>query len=173
MPIAKGLSSGYLPIGGVMFSDRVAEILASHDSEFTHGFTYSGHPAACAVAIANINILRDEKIVEQVDQETAPYLQRRWRELAEHPLVGEARGIGFLGGLELVKNKQTREFFDPRGDVGTICRDLCVENGLVMRAVKDTMIISPPLIMQKQHIDELIEKAWKCLDLTAQKLGDA
>jgi putrescine aminotransferase len=171
MPIAKGLSSGYLPIGGVMFSDRVAAILASHDSEFTHGFTYSGHPAACAVAIVNINILRNEKIIEKVDQETAPYLQRRWRELTEHPLVGEARGIGFLGGLELVKNKETLQFFEPRGDVGTICRDFCVENGLVMRAVKDTMIISPPLIMERQHIDELIEKAWKCLDLTAQKIG--
>ena len=170
MPIAKGLSSGYLPIGGVMFNDRVAQVLTGHDSEFAHGFTYSGHPAACAVAIANINILRDEKIIENVEQETAPYLQQRWQELADHPLVGEARNIGFLGALELVKDKKTGEFFEARGDVAGICRDFCVENGLVMRAVKDTMIISPPLIMEKQHIDELVEKAWKCLDLTLQQI---
>ncbi len=173
MPIAKGLSSGYLPIGGVMVGDRVADLLIAEGKEFAHGFTYSGHPAACAVALANINIMRSENMVAHVHTETGPYLQSRWQELAEHPLVGEARGIGFIGALELVKNKSTREFFEPAGDVGQLCRDFCFDNGLIMRAVGDTMIISPPLVMTKQHIDELVELAGKCLDLTAKELGKA
>ena len=171
MPIAKGLSSGYLPIGGLLVGDRVAETLIEQGGEFNHGFTYSGHPAACAVAAANIRILRDEKIIQNVEQNTAPYLQQRWHELAEHPLVGETRGVGFLGALELVKDKGKREFFDKRGDVGTLCRDICFDNGLIMRAVKDSMIISPPLIMTRENIDELIDLAYKCLDLTARELG--
>lgn len=170
MAIAKGLSSGYLPIGGVMVSDRVAEVMIETGGEFAHGYTYSGHPVACAVAEANIRILRDEGIVEQVGRDTGPYLQARWRELADHPLVGEARGIGFIGALELVKDKATRERFEPLGDVGTLCRDFCFQNGLVMRAVNDTMIISPPLIMTRPQIDELIGLARRCLDLTLQSL---
>ena len=170
MPIAKGLSSGYLPIGGVMVGDRVADLLIAEGEEFFHGFTYSGHPVACAVALANITILRDEKIIENVRDNTGPYLEKRWNELAGHPLVGETRGVGFLRALELVKNKHTREFFDPVGDVGQICRDFCFNNGLVMRAIRDTMVVSPPLIMTREQIDELIELVNKCLDLTAREL---
>ncbi|MFO1352371.1 MAG: aspartate aminotransferase family protein [Gammaproteobacteria bacterium] len=171
LAIAKGLSSGYLPIGGVLVGDRVGKALAEADSEFFHGFTYSGHPTACAVASANIRILQREKLIERVRDDIGPYLQRRWRELADHPLVGEARGVGLLGGLELVKDKRKRTLFEPRGEVGTICRDLCIQNGLVMRAVWDTMIISPPLIITHEQIDELIAKARHCLDLTAARLG--
>ncbi len=171
MPMAKGMSSGYLPIGAVMVGDRVAELLIAEGEEFAHGFTYSGHPVSCAVALANISLLRSENIIQNVHTQTGPYLQSRWQELADHPLVGEARGVGFIGALELVKNKSTREFFEPVGDVGQLCRDFCFDNGLIMRAVGDTMIISPPLIMTKQHIDELIELAGKCLDLTARELG--
>ncbi|MDB6047209.1 MAG: aspartate aminotransferase family protein [Gammaproteobacteria bacterium] len=173
MTLAKGITSGYQPLGAVMVGDRMAEVLIEKGGEFHHGYTYSGHPVACAVAIRNIRILRDEGIVERVRTDTGPYLQQRWRELAEHPLVGEARGIGFIGALELVADKATRRFFPKRGDVGTICRDHCFANGLVMRAVRDTMIISPPLIMERAHIDELIEKAWRCLDLTARDLTNA
>ena len=170
MPIAKGLSSGYLPIGGVMVGDRVADLLIAEGEEFYHGFTYSGHPVACAVALANIAILRDEKIIENVRDNTGPYLEKRWNELAGHPLVGETRGVGFLRALELVKNKHTREFFDPVGDAGQKCRDICFNNGLVMRAIRDTMVVSPPLIMTREQIDELIELVNKCLDLTAREL---
>ena len=170
MPIAKGLSSGYLPVGGVMVGDRVADLLIAEGEEFAHGFTYSGHPAACAVAIANIGIMRDENIVENVRDNTGPYLERRWNELAQHPLVGETRGAGFLRALELVKNKQSREFFDPIGSAGQICRDICFNNGLVMRAIRDTMVVSPPLTMTREQIDELIELVNKCLDLTARTL---
>ena len=170
-PIAKGLSSGYLPIGGVMVGDRVADLFIGEGEEFAHGFTYSGHPAACAVALANIAIMRDEKIVENVRDNTGPYLEQRWNELSEHPLVGETRGVGFLRGLELVKNKQAREFFDPVGKVGQICREICFNNGLIMRAVRDTMVVSPPLIMTREQIDELIELVNQCLDLTARELS--
>ncbi|OEC61587.1 aminotransferase [Pseudomonas sp. ENNP23] len=165
MPIAKGLTSGYIPMGGVIVRDEIVEVL-NQGGEFYHGFTYSGHPVAAAVALENIRILRDEKIVEKVKAETAPYLQQRWQELADHPLVGEARGVGMVGALELVKNRKTRERFNDLG-VGMQCREHCFRNGLIMRAVGDTMIISPPLVITKDEIDELVTKARKCLDLTA------
>lgn len=165
MPIAKGMTSGYIPMGGVVVRDEVVQTL-NEGGEFYHGFTYSGHPVAAAVALENLRILREEKIVERVKTETAPYLQSRWRELAEHPLVGEARGVGMLGALELVKNKKTRARFAEPG-VGMLCRQHCFRNGLVMRAVGDTMIISPPLVINREEIDELIDKARRCLDATA------
>ena len=165
MPIAKGLTSGYIPMGGVVVRDEIVETL-NEGGEFYHGFTYSGHPVAAAVALENIRILKEEKIVERVKNETAPYLQQRWQELADHPLVGEARGLGLVGALELVRNKKTRERFTEQG-VGMVCREHCFRNGLIMRAVGDTMIISPPLVIGKTEIDELIVKARKCLDLTA------
>ena len=171
MAMAKGMSSGYLPIGGVMVSDELANTLIADGGEFYHGYTYSGHPACSAVAERNIRIIRDEGLVERVRTDTGPYLQARWRELGEHPLVGEARGVGFIGALELVKDKATRTRFDPLGEVGTVCRDFCFKNGLVMRAVWDTMIMSPPLIMTRAEIDEFIALARRCLDLTAEAVG--
>ncbi|AOV17424.1 aminotransferase [Acidihalobacter aeolianus] len=172
MSIAKGLSSGYQPIGGVLVGDKVADVLIGEGGEFFHGFTYSGHPVAAAVAVANLRILRDERIIERAAEDVAPYLQQRWRELADHSLVGEARGVGMVAALELVKSKSPREDFAPAGKVGTLCRDICVENGLVMRAVRDTMIISPPLVLSREQVDELIEKAARCLDQTAARLGE-
>jgi len=165
MTIAKGLTSGYIPMGGLIVSDKVAEVI-NEGGDFNHGFTYSGHPVAAAVALENLRIIREEKILEQVRAETAPYLQKRLRELADHPLVGEVRGLGMLGAIELVKNKKTRERFEGKG-VGMICRGHCFNNGLIMRAVGDTMIIAPPLVISKDEIDELVTKARKCLDLTA------
>jgi len=171
MPMAKGLSSGYLPIGGVMVSDRVSEVFIDKGGEFFHGYTYSGHPVAAAVAVENIRLLRDEGIIERVRDETAPYFQKRLRELADHPLVGEVRGIGMLGAIELVRDKQGRKAFENEGDVGGRCRDHCFENGLVMRAVLDSMILSPPLVITPVQMDELFDKARRCLDLTARDLG--
>ncbi|EOX6787733.1 putrescine--pyruvate aminotransferase [Pseudomonas aeruginosa] len=165
MPIAKGLTSGYIPMGGVVVRDEIVEVL-NQGGEFYHGFTYSGHPVAASVALENIRILREEKIIEKVKAETAPYLQKRWQELADHPLVGEARGVGMVAALELVKNKKTRERFTDKG-VGMLCREHCFRNGLIMRAVGDTMIISPPLVIDPSQIDELITLARKCLDQTA------
>ena len=166
MTIAKGLSSGYLPIGGVMVGDRIADVLIDKGGEFAHGFTYSGHPVACAVASVNLTLIQQEGLVERTREELGPYLAAKWRQLAEHPLVGEARSMGLIGALELVRDKGSRRFFDNRGEVGTICRDFCFQNGLIMRAVRDTMIVSPPLVINREQLDELAEKAWRCLDLT-------
>ncbi|AZF66671.1 MULTISPECIES: aspartate aminotransferase family protein [unclassified Pseudomonas] len=168
MTIAKGLTSGYIPMGGLIVHDDVVAVL-NEGGDFNHGFTYSGHPVAAAVALENIRILRDEKIVNRVHDETAPYLQKRLRELADHPLVGEVRGVGMLGAIELVQDKATRKRYEGRG-VGMICRTFCFENGLIMRAVGDTMIISPSLVISKAEIDELVTKARQCLDLTLAAL---
>jgi putrescine aminotransferase len=149
-----------------MVGDRIADVLIEKGGEFAHGYTYSGHPVACAVASVNLALIQQEKLVERTRDETGPYLAAKWRQIAEHPLVGEARSIGLIGALELVRDKGSRRFFDNRGEVGTICRDFCFQNGLIMRAVRDTMIISPPLVISLEQIDELAEKAWRCLDLT-------
>jgi putrescine aminotransferase len=169
MTIAKGLSSGYLPIGGVMVGDRVADVLIEKGGEFAHGYTYSGHPVACAVASANLALIEQEGLVPRTRDETGPYLASKWRELAGHPLVGEARSIGLIGALELARDKATRRSFEKRGEVGGICRDFCFQNGLIMRAVRDTMIIAPPLVIDRGQLDELAEKAWRCLDLTLER----
>ncbi len=170
---AKGVTSGYLPLGGTLVSGRVAELVIAEGGEFAHGFTYSGHPAACAVAVANIRILRDEGIIDRVREELAPYFSQQWASLASHPLVGEARSIGLVGAVEIVADKGTRERFHKDLGAGTVCRDACIENGLVMRAVGDTMIVSPPLVITHEQVDELVEKAWKALDATAAALGAA
>jgi len=169
MTIAKGLTSGYIPMGGLIVRDDIVEVL-NQGGDFNHGFTYSGHPVAAAVALENLRILREEKIVERVKAETAPYLQKRLRELADHPLVGEVRGVGMLGAIELVQDKASRKRFAAEVGIGMICRGHCFNNGLIMRAVGDTMIISPPLVISHAEIDELIEKARKCLDLTAAQV---
>ncbi len=171
MPIAKGLSSGYLPIGGVMVSDRIMDLLVSEGGDFAHGYTYSGHPVCAAVAIANIRLMQRENIVQTVRESTAPYLQKRFRELGEHPLVGEVRGVGMFGALELVEDKENYVKFDSNLKVGDTCRDICFDNNLVMRSVGDAMIISPPLIVKQADIDVFVERAWRCLDLTQKAIA--
>jgi putrescine aminotransferase len=170
MTFAKGVTSGYLPLGGVMVGDRVSKVLIDKGGEFYHGFTYSGHPASCAVAIENVQILQREKLVERVRDDIGPYLQGKWATLAEHPIVGETRMVGLMGALELVKDKHSLERFDKDDGAGTICRDFLVNNGLVMRAVGDTIVTAPPLTLSYAEADELVEKAWKCLDLTQQAI---
>ncbi|MFA6615206.1 MAG: aminotransferase class III-fold pyridoxal phosphate-dependent enzyme, partial [Hydrogenophaga sp.] len=118
--------------------------------------------------LENIRILREEKIVERVKMETAPYLQKRWQELSDHPLVGEARGLGMLGALELVKDKKSRARFE--GGIGMRCREHCFRNGLIMRAVGDRMIIAPPLTMTRAQIDEMVALIRRCLDATLADL---
>jgi putrescine aminotransferase len=171
MTIAKGLTSGYLPLAGVMVAAPVARVLIEAGGEFNHGFTYSGHPTCCAVAERNVQLLRDEGVIERVRTRTGPYLQARWRELAAHPLVGEARGIGFIAALELVQDKATRARHQPVGRVGTLCRDVCFAEDLIMRAVGDTMVIAPPLVMSEAEIDLLVARARHCLDRTAAALA--
>ncbi len=164
MTMAKGLSSGYQPIGAVMISDRVAEVIDLEGKEFTHGYTYSGHPVACAVALKNLQIMRDEKIIEKARDNVMNYLHEKFTTLNDHPLVGEVRSKGFLGALELVKDKSTREKFDDSGRAGLVCREACIDNGLIMRAMGDSMILCPPLIISRPQVDELIEKIGASLD---------
>ena len=164
MAIAKGLSSGYLPIGGVAVSDRVAEGL-ERGGDFNHGYTYSGHPACAAAALANIAIMQKENIVEHVAAETAPYFQKKLTELLSHENVGQVRGVGMLGAIQLVPGAKSKRF--KKTDVtGVKCREHCLENGLVMRAVDDAMIISPPLTITMSQIDELFEKARRSIEQT-------
>ncbi len=171
MTIAKGLTSGYLPLGGSILSDGVAEVIAG--SEFNHGYTYSGHPVSCAVALENLRLIEEENILGRVRTDTAPYLAEKWGALAGHPLVGEARTIGLMGGLAMTPDKASRaKFASEAGTVGLICREFCFANGLVMRHVGDRMIISPPLVISKAEIDTLTERAWVALDLTLEKLKD-
>jgi len=172
MPIAKALSSGYLPIAGVMVGQRVAETIIAQAGEMAHGFTYSGHPVSCAVALENLRIFEEERIVERAAA-IAPYFHERFGELAGHPLVGEARSVGLLGALELVRAKDPIEAFEEPGRVGGICRDHCLEGGLMMRPVRDSMVTAPPLIIERSHVDELVEKAWTALDRTARDTGVA
>ncbi|MEE8059940.1 MAG: aspartate aminotransferase family protein [Pseudomonadales bacterium] len=167
---AKAVTNGYQPLGGVMVSDKVVDILKSAGGEFGHGFTYSGHPAACAAALATLKILRDENIVENIATDIGPYFQSRLAALADHPLVGETRALGLVGAIELVKDKVNRERYGSDGEAGVLCRDASIVNGLVMRATGDTMIIAPPLIISKQQIDELIHKARAALDQSYQAL---
>lgn len=171
MSFAKGVTSGYLPLGGVMIGDRVADVLIDKGGEFFHGYTYSGHPASCAVAVAAIETMQRERIVDRVRDDLGPYLQQRWSTLGEHPLVGEVRMTGLMGAIELVANKASLERFDEKLGAGTVCRDICVRNGLVMRAVGDTMVIAPPLVLTHAEADELVTLAWKSLDMTQAALA--
>lgn len=171
MTFAKGVTSGYLPLGGVMVSDRVADVLIEKGGEFFHGYTYSGHPVACAVAIANIKLIQNENLVERIKNDIGPYLQEKWRALGEHALVGDTRMVGLMGAFEIVKSKKTsKRFAEPRG-AGTVFRDFLMEEGVCMRAVGDTIICAPPFILSHGEADELIEKTWIALDLARDVLS--
>jgi len=168
--IAKGLSSGYQPIGGSIISDDITNILEQKGGEFSHGYTYSAHPVAAAVSLENLRIIEEEKIIERVKEHTAGYMSEKWCDLSNHSLVGEARINGLMGALELSPNNSSKAKFKKPGLAGVITRDICIKNGLIMRAVEDKMIISPPLIIQDSEIDELTDLIWKCLDQSKKEL---
>ena len=170
MTFAKGVSSGYLPLGGVFVSDRVADVLIEKGGEFFHGYTYSGHPVACAVAIANVNLIRRENLVERIRSDIGPYLQQKWQALGEHALVGDTRMVGLMGAFEIVQSKEPLQRYDEKVGAGTVFRDTLMELGVCMRAVGDTIICAPPFILSHQEADELIDKAWQALDRTQQAL---
>ncbi|MGN6524892.1 MAG: aspartate aminotransferase family protein [Burkholderiaceae bacterium] len=170
MTFAKGVTSGYVPLGGVMVGDRVADVLIERGGEFNHGYTYSGHPVACAVAVANLKLIRELGLVDHVREEVGPHLARRFEELREHPLVGDVQTCGLMGAIQMVQDKASAKPFPGDYALGMICRAHCFDNGLVMRAVGDRMIVAPPLVITRAQVDELADKARKCLDLT---LADA
>ncbi|WP_221794135.1 aspartate aminotransferase family protein [Oceanobacter mangrovi] len=165
--MAKGLSSGYVPIAAVAVGDRVANALAAHDEDFNHGYTYSGHPVAAAVALKTIEIMKEEGIVERVGSDIGPYFQKTLREsVGDHPLIGHIDGVGLVAGMALMLDKTTKTPFPSNVDIGTICRDHCFNNGLIMRATGTRMLLSPPLVITHAEVDELCQKARHCLDLT-------
>jgi len=171
---AKGVTSGYIPLGGVLVGDRIAKVVLEQGGEFNHGFTYSGHPVACAAALENIRIIQEEKLVEKVNKETGPYLKKKFTELSDHPLVGLAETCGFTAGLNLVKSKgatvHDNVSFDSNLEVGMICRGHMFGNGMIMRAVGDRMIIAPPLVTTTAQIDEMVALIRQCLDATLEDL---
>lgn len=167
---AKAVTSGYIPLGGVMVGDRVAKVLIEQGGEFNHGYTYSGHPVACAVALANLDIMEGENLVGRVRDDTGPYLAAQFATLLDHPLVGEAESCGLMAGLVLVKDKTNNTVFPPELSVGMVCRGHCFANGLIMRAVGDRMIIAPPLTITHAQIDEMMGLIRLALDKT---LADA
>ena len=164
MTIAKGLSSGYAPIGGSIVCDEIAATVGGA-GDFNHGYTYCGHPVAAAVALKNLEIMQEEKIVDHVRTVAHPHLMKRWKALEDHPLVGEASLVGLMGSIALTPDKATRAAFaSEAGTVGYRCRERCFANNLVMRHVGDRMIISPPLVITPSEIDMLIDRATKSLD---------
>ncbi|PKV46149.1 putrescine aminotransferase [Janthinobacterium sp. 61] len=167
---AKGVTSGYVPLGGVLVGDRVAKVLIEQGGEFTHGFTYSGHPVACAAALENIRIIEEEQLVAKVADDTGPYLKQCFARLGEHPLVGYADSCGLVAGLNLVRKKgatvHENVLFDEDQGVGMLCRGHMFDNGVIMRAVGERMIVAPPLVMTRAQIDEMVGLIRLCLDKT-------
>ena len=171
MTLAKGLTSGYLPMSAVMVGDRVADRLIADGGEFCHGFTYSGHPVAAAVALANLELIEREDMIRTVREDTGPYLAEALAPLADHRIVGEIRTFGMLAAIELVQSKDGPVMFENTGATGVICRDHAIQRGLMMRAVRDAMILSPPLSYTRDDIDATVRIAAAALDATAEQLG--
>ncbi|HOM12277.1 MAG TPA: aspartate aminotransferase family protein [Rubrivivax sp.] len=170
MTFAKGVTSGYVPLGGVMVGQRIARVLIERGGEFNHGYTYSGHPVACAVGAANLRLLREMKLVEHVRDEVGPCLAEQFQALAAHPLVGEVQTCGLMGALQLVRRKDDGSPFPEEAEFGMVCRGHCFANGLIMRAVGERMIVAPPLVITRAQIDEMMALVRRCLDLS---LADA
>jgi putrescine aminotransferase len=166
MSLAKGLTSGYIPLSAVMVGDRVTNSLIEKGGEFYHGFTYSGHPVACAVALANLDIMEQEGLVERAQVQGDKLVGKLKAALADHPLVGEVRGRGLIGAIELVQDKAKRQFYPSKLGVGMICRNHCFKSGLVMRAVRDSMVFAPPLVISDAEVDEFVGLAVKAIDQT-------
>ncbi|MFM7027908.1 MAG: aspartate aminotransferase family protein [Chakrabartia sp.] len=164
MPMAKGLSSGYMPISATAVSKEIVDVLKT-GGDFVHGFTYSGHPVAAAVALKNIEIMEREKLIERTRDDTGPYLAKALATLNDHPLVGETRSCGLLGAVEIVADKATgARFGGAEGTAGPLVRDLCIENGLMVRGIRDTIVMCPPLIISHAQIDEIVRIIRLALD---------
>ncbi|HEX3810999.1 MAG TPA: aminotransferase [Rhizomicrobium sp.] len=171
MTMAKGLSSGYQPISAVSLGARVGDAIANANEELVHGYTYSGHPVASAVALKNLQVLDEQKLVSRVKNQIGPYLHKRLHEaFDDHPLVGEVRGVGLLAAIELTADKKARAFFPDVGNVGAMCRNYCFNSGLISRAIRDTMVLSPPLTISESEVDEIVTKLKAAIDNTARDL---
>lgn len=167
---AKAATSGYIPLSGVMVDDMIVEALMNNDDDFNHGYTFSGHPVACAVALKNLEIMERENLVPRVTAETGPRLAKMLAKFADHPIVGEVRSVGMLGAIELSSNKTQRSRFADPGRVGLICRNHFFNLGFIMRAVYDTMVCAPPLIWTEEHFEEAEGVIKAALDATYEDI---
>jgi len=155
--MAKGLSSGYLPISATAVAAPIVELLKRRGGEFIHGYTYSGHPAAAAVALRNLQIIARERLVERVAEDVGPYLANALSGLTSNSLVGEVRSLGLIGAVEIVSRKGTNQRFGGKeGQAGPVVRDACIRNGLMVRAIRDSIVMCPPLIITHAEIDRLV-----------------
>ena len=166
--VAKALSSAYLPISGVLLCEDLFQAMVEESVKigiFGHGYTYSGHPVPAAVAIRTIELMEERNILDHVRQ-IAPHFQERLRAFADHPLVGDARGVGLIGSVELVADKTTKRPFDPSRQVGLYCFSQAESHGLIVRAIVDTLAFCPPLIITESEIDEMFDRFARALDET-------
>ncbi|MBA2780090.1 aminotransferase [Billgrantia kenyensis] len=170
--MAKGLSSGYQPISAVAVGERVVAPLLERPGRFPHGFTYSGHPVAAAVALENLNIIEREGLVEHVHDTVGPALATGLGRLADHALVGEVRTLGAMAAVELNPENMpgTRDL--PSGTLATRVRNLCFEHGLVTRAVRDGLVFAPPLVITTDEIATLVDILSSCLDEVAAQVAE-
>jgi len=168
---AKGLTSGYQPLSALLIGDRVADVLTEKGGECYHGYTYSGHPVACAAALKNLEIIEKDGLIERVRDETGPYLgEALTQRLGAHPLVGEVRSLGLLAAIEIVAYKETRKRFEPVGHAASIVRDEAIAAGIMLRAVNDTIIMSPPLIWTRETVDMAVDRIAIALHAAADRL---
>jgi 4-aminobutyrate--pyruvate transaminase len=167
--VAKALSSAYVPIAAVMLPELMYEAMLTESRKigsFAHGFTYAAHPVAAAVAVKTLDILVRDRIVDQVGQRSVGF-QARLRALGEHPLVGEARGLGLVGAVELVADKRTKRSFEPAQGVGNMAMRFAEEQGLIVRALaNDAISLCPPLIISEDETDEMFRRLERALDQT-------
>jgi putrescine aminotransferase len=173
MTFAKGITSGYVPLGGVMVGERVARVLIERGGEFEHGYTYSGHPVACAVGLANLELIEQQGLVQRVREDTGPYLAQQLATLLDHPMVGEVQSCGLMAAVQLCRHSPTREAFAVEHGIGMVCRKHCFDSGLVMRAVGDRMIVAPPLVITRAQIDEMMALLRQALDGTRAEANAA
>ncbi|GAA6154213.1 aminotransferase [Pseudoteredinibacter isoporae] len=168
---AKGLTSGYQPLGALLFSDTIWDVLNAEDSGrcFAHGFTYSGHPVACAAALKNIEILEKEKLLENV-MEVGPYFEQQLKTLEDLPIVGQVRGRKFMVCVEYVANKETKALFPEEQDIGKRVSNHADELGLITRAIVHLNVMSPPLTMSKADVDFVVSTLRKSIELTIEDL---
>jgi 4-aminobutyrate--pyruvate transaminase len=172
MTLSKQLTSSYQPLAAVLMNERVASVITRHSGElgtFGHGYTASGHPVAAAVALENIRIIEERGLVDNASAAGA-VLQRRLRELADHPLVGEVRGVGLIAAVELVADKASRAPFDPAGKAGALAVRQAQDNGLILRGIQDSVAFCPPLIITEAQVETLADRFAQSLEETAKKL---
>lgn len=166
--LAKQITSAYFPLSAVMMNDKIYDVLVDQSRKigtFGHGNTYAGHPVGCAVAVKTLEIYQRDKIVEHVQKVSATFL-RRLNKLNDHPLVGEAKGVGLIGGAELVKDKQTKASFETKKGVGAKAVAYALEEGFITRAMGDRLAFCPPLVINEAEIEEMFNRCERALDKT-------